>query len=373
MAATKAEIEGLVMGLALALFFGYNGWLLFLRARIAKWMAGGQRPRHHGDFFGAGKARAPRGGDRGRAAPWGATGFTREGVIGRAIFTEAVAKDPKEAILAVQQARNAMTASTYLATISSVLATAGITILLDPTRTQQMHDLAMRDPILRRYPGDLLVGPEVVLMTSLGTLYMSFLCFAQSVRLYVHWGFYVRCISSDLNQGALTMEDAKVAAVRAGVAFTMGMRLFVLFIVLILWTGGVTWMLVGSIVVTCFLAYFDHFDSLLPADRHVEDARDEALEEISLLEAGFRPATGSVSAGRRSGGGGGGAVQITAISGGGAAPQPAPSPARGPPAPAGAVGEGAERGGGGGAGRQEEGDDCFGDFEAVRVAQPVAL
>jgi hypothetical protein len=45
--------------------------------------------------------------------------------LGRSIFSETCASDPKDAILAVQQARNAMTASTYLATVSSLLATAG--------------------------------------------------------------------------------------------------------------------------------------------------------------------------------------------------------------------------------------------------------
>jgi hypothetical protein len=40
-------------------------------------------------------------------------------------------------------------------------------------------------------------------------------------------------------------------------AFTIGMRLFFLFIVLIVWTGGVTWMLIASVLITFFLAYFD--------------------------------------------------------------------------------------------------------------------
>jgi hypothetical protein len=43
------------------------------------------------------------------------------------------------ALQGVQQARNAMTACTYLATISVALATAGITIIFDDTRMQRIQ------------------------------------------------------------------------------------------------------------------------------------------------------------------------------------------------------------------------------------------
>jgi len=47
------------------------------------------------------------------------------GKLARSIWAEACASDEKDAILGVQQARNAMTACTYLATISVAMATAG--------------------------------------------------------------------------------------------------------------------------------------------------------------------------------------------------------------------------------------------------------
>jgi hypothetical protein len=291
--------------------------------------------------------------------------------LGRSIFSETCASDPKDAILAVQQARNAMTASTYLATVSSLLATAGeggwgqgsgaggsekkradcrapvpsvpagntapavplpvlpppatgITILLDPQKTNQIQKLAvgapptggggskrghaagagharpapapapppaphachrtptpppwrpqLQDPCLRSLPGDPLTTPQVVLMLALVSLYSSFMFFAQvgaggrrpagahrrpgtaaswnhtdsrrarprgprpgpraphnpllaaplalafpplspqkSVRLYVHWGYYVRCATSPFNNDAIHADDARLVVIR---------------------------------------------------------------------------------------------------------------------------------------------------------------
>lgn len=47
------------------------------------------------------------------------------GKLARSIWAETCATEEKDAILGVQQARNAMTACTYLATISVAMATAG--------------------------------------------------------------------------------------------------------------------------------------------------------------------------------------------------------------------------------------------------------
>lgn len=53
------------------------------------------------------------------------------GKLARSVWAEACATDEKDAILGVQQARNAMSACTYLATISVALATAGrLTLML---------------------------------------------------------------------------------------------------------------------------------------------------------------------------------------------------------------------------------------------------
>lgn len=51
-------------------------------------------------------------------------------------------------------------------------------------------------------------------------------------------GFYVRAVPSRFNADVLTMVEAKDLAVRAGMAFTIGLRLFYLFIVVVGGSGG---------------------------------------------------------------------------------------------------------------------------------------
>jgi hypothetical protein len=69
--------------------------------------------------------------------------FFAAGKLARSIWAEACATDEKDAILGVQQARNAMTSCTYLATVSVVLATAGITILFDESKTRRIRQLSV--------------------------------------------------------------------------------------------------------------------------------------------------------------------------------------------------------------------------------------
>lgn len=63
--------------------------------------------------------------------------LSQAGKLARSIWAEACATDEKDAILGVQQARNAMTACTYLATISVALATAGAARVATPERRQR--------------------------------------------------------------------------------------------------------------------------------------------------------------------------------------------------------------------------------------------
>lgn len=67
--------------------------------------------------------------------------------------------------------------------------------------------------------------------------------------------FYVRCVPSKFNPGLLTSADAMVLAVKSGFAFTLGLRLFYLFVPL----------------VSPFCAPVDHIPrDLLPACPHVD-------------------------------------------------------------------------------------------------------
>jgi len=160
MGMTKAGMEAILMSFSFLVFFGYNFWLMILRPKLTKWCR--RKNTHVRDFYAAGKVRflvcwvACCGGGQDLSAARGVGAFLVSAAatkvasshpyrqppapspsprhntptrpkhqLGRSIFSETCASDSKDAILAVQQARNAMTASTYLATVSSLLATAG--------------------------------------------------------------------------------------------------------------------------------------------------------------------------------------------------------------------------------------------------------
>jgi hypothetical protein len=80
--------------------------------------------------------------------------------------------------------------------------------------------LQLRDPLMRHLEGGLLVPPIAIVATALGALYAGFICFAQSVRLYVHTGFYIRACTSKFNPGTLTVAEAKRVTIHAGLAFS---------------------------------------------------------------------------------------------------------------------------------------------------------
>jgi hypothetical protein len=79
---------------------------------------------------------------------------------------------------------------------------------------------------MRHLHGGLLVPPIAIVATALGALYAGFICFAQSVRLYVHTGFYIRACTSKFNPGTLTVAEAKRVTIHAGLAFSSESTLF---------------------------------------------------------------------------------------------------------------------------------------------------
>eukprot|EP00775_Hariotina_reticulata_P004562 gene4562-4816_t len=257
----REQAEGIIVAFSIAVFVFYHVWLFFIRGKGYR-----VKQKYH-DFFAAGK-------------------------LARSIWAEACATDEKDAILGVQQARNAMTSCTYLATVSVALATAGITIIFDESKTQRIRQLSEKDPILSHYEGSLLAPPEAIIALALGSLYASFVCFAQSVRLYVHTGFYIRACTSRFNPGTLTVAEAKRVTIHAGMAFSVGLRLFYFFIPLIMWSLGPTYLLCSSVAMTALVAYMDHFD-MSPIE---EDAVSEA-ELHQLMQQASGPIRIQVTAG----------------------------------------------------------------------------
>ncbi|KAF8068411.1 hypothetical protein HT031_002100 [Scenedesmus sp. PABB004] len=308
-----------------AVFGGYHVWMFVLNGK-------GSRVREsYNDFFTAGK-------------------------LARSIWAEACATDEKDAILGVQQARNAMTACSYLAIISVALATAGLTIIFDDAKIQRIRQLNENDAILRHLAGPLLVQPTVTIALSLGALYGSFICFAQSVRLYVHTGFYVRAVTSRFNPGTLTVREAKRVTVRAGVAFSVrgpparrrgrcsrcaahrlrptppppagppalapqdslqdggaqggsaqgaGPSSAPRRAAQIMWSIGVTALLVSSVAMTGIIAWMDHFDGPLAGDGPGDEEEGAPLCSVLARESAAHAATAAHAAAAAAGAGGG--------------------------------------------------------------------
>jgi hypothetical protein len=80
--------------------------------------------------------------------------------------------------------------------------------------------LQVQDPMMKHLDGGPLVPGIAIIACALGSLYAGFICFAQSVRLYVHTGFYIRACTSRFNPGTLTVAEAKRVTIHAGLAFT---------------------------------------------------------------------------------------------------------------------------------------------------------
>eukprot|EP00879_Flechtneria_rotunda_P010305 GHRR01010774.1.p1 GENE.GHRR01010774.1~~GHRR01010774.1.p1 ORF type:complete len:242 (+),score=88.09 GHRR01010774.1:29-727(+) len=139
---------------------------------------------------------------------------------------------------------------------------------------------------MKNLEGQPLVTPTVILALALGSLYASFVCFAQSVRLYVHTGFYIRACTSRYNPGTLRVAEAKRVTIHAGVAFSVGLRLFYLFIPLVMWSIGVTALLISSIVMTLLIAYMDHFDMADYSNTHLDQSDDEESLQLTAPAAG---------------------------------------------------------------------------------------
>lgn len=71
-------MEGILLGVSMFMFAGYNLWLMYLRSKLARWFSNDQSP-HVKDYFAAGKVEGREGGrERGFR---GGDGGRREGIL----------------------------------------------------------------------------------------------------------------------------------------------------------------------------------------------------------------------------------------------------------------------------------------------------
>jgi len=105
------------------------------------------------------------------------------------------------------------------------------------------------------------------------------------MRLYVHLSFLLRAVSSPLNHDRdgrviFSQMDARRVSVKAGMAFTIGLRLWYLFVPVISWSLGPTSLLISSALVTLLCWRFDQFDVRGPPEEELDD--DECAHGMLL-------------------------------------------------------------------------------------------
>jgi uncharacterized membrane protein len=131
--------------------------------------------------------------------------------------------------------------------------------LLLQAKINRISRLIANDPIAGKVSGEPLLPATAVLAISIAVLFTSFVCLAQSIRLYVHLGFMITAVASQDDEQVLSKEEATSMAVRAGVSFSVGLRAFYLYIIVLAWCVGPTYVMICGILMTLVLHYLDKF------------------------------------------------------------------------------------------------------------------
>jgi len=165
--------------------------------------------------------------------------------------------------IAVQAARNPITAVSILATGTTVGATTLVGILLDSEKMNQVHALGAADPLTGT---STLFSPEAKLACAIGMLFLSFFSLAQSLRLYIHFSFFIRaarfCADHPDYYGEYTTEsmvaDSCRCCLRAQTFMSLGFRFLYCWIPLIFWLLGGTFLFFATVLTTIALYNLDH-------------------------------------------------------------------------------------------------------------------
>lgn len=164
--------------------------------------------------------------------------------------------------IALQATRNPITAESILATGTTVGATTLVGILLDTEKMERVRHLGRADPLTG---ASTFFHPEAKLSAAVAMLFLSFFALAQSMRLFIHFGFFVRAASychcrQDVysEETAETMfHDACQTCLRAQTYFSLGLRFLYCFLPLIFWLLGGSYLLFGTIMVVVALYNLD--------------------------------------------------------------------------------------------------------------------
>ncbi|CAK0781881.1 hypothetical protein CVIRNUC_005495 [Coccomyxa viridis] len=164
----------------------------------------------------------------------------------RRVWARSIAADDKETVTGVQTLRNSIMAVTMFTVACGYIGARALPeILLNPDWVATLNTVQEHDPITRNGGGVPLLQPAIKLGVALAVLFVSFMSFAQSGRLYSHVGFMLRAVSSNLRPDHWTFEVETLAVLdMAGFLFSFGLRLFLGFGLLVFWVIGPTALLI---------------------------------------------------------------------------------------------------------------------------------
>lgn len=161
--------------------------------------------------------------------------------------------------IALQAARNPITAVSILATGATVGATTLVGILLDAHKMEMVRQLGGADPLTG---ASSLISPEAKMLAATGILLLSFFSLAQSLRLFIHFSWFVRAARycadhrqyySDSTVETM-VEDAVHTCLRAQTFNSLGFRFLYIFIPAMAWLMGGTY-LAGATLATVAALY----------------------------------------------------------------------------------------------------------------------
>lgn len=164
--------------------------------------------------------------------------------------------------IALQAARNPITAVSILATGTTVGATTLVGILLDSDKMAQVRSLGENDPLTG---SSSLFSPEAKLAGAVGMLFFSFFSLAQSLRLFIHFSFFIRaarfCADHPDYYGVETTEnmfaDSCKSCLRAQTFMSLGFRFLYCWIPFIFWLLGGTFLFSATVLTTIALYNLD--------------------------------------------------------------------------------------------------------------------
>jgi len=168
-----------------------------------------------------------------------------------------------EANIVLQAVRNPITAESILATGTTVGATTLINIMLDSQKMEAVRQLGSADPLIG---ASTLFTPEFKMACAVSLSSLSFFSLAQSLRLYIHFGFFARSAawvrkhpdeySEETIEGMYA--DCCKTCLRAQTFFSLGLRFMYVFLPVIFWLLGSTYFLLGTVAVVVALYNLDH-------------------------------------------------------------------------------------------------------------------